>query len=67
VVVGAFVDASTGGVTMGIAGIEFVAGVGSGGGAWSTGAVLDASCARTLVERTAAKIIQRFFFINLPK
>jgi len=66
VVVGMFVT-STGGVTIGIADMEFVAGVGSGGGAESTGAELDASCANTLVERAAAKMIQRFFFINLPK
>jgi hypothetical protein len=70
VALGAFVGASTSGVTVGIAGIagiEFVIGVGSGGGAWSTGAELDASCANTLVESAAAKTIQRFFFINLPK
>jgi len=68
-----FVGASTSGVTVGIAGIagiagmEFVICVGSGGGAWSAGAELDASCANTLVESAAAKTIQRFFFINLPK
>jgi hypothetical protein len=47
--------------------MELVIGVGSGGGAESTGAELDASCAKTLVERAAAKTIQRFFFIILTK
>jgi hypothetical protein len=65
--VGAGVGASTAGI-VGMDGIvDVVAGGGSGGGACMTAAELVASCAKTLVESAAAKIIQSFFFINLPK
>lgn len=63
-----FVGASTveaAGSELGAVGATIGAGS-AGGGAWRTGAVLLASCARRLVV-SAAKMIHRFFFINLAK